>query len=167
MKQGKMTKLLTQLTKKPMAYGEMQEFLFKIDNSKSYRGKKRNLMKKYKAPQGYNCTNLSTIKGKNLIEKIGKLYHITDIGKKNINTPYAETKEELKRWLNNRSNSYREFYNKYWNVKEELDSVTEKYELLKLENEQMEEIIKRCAGREFDRVIESDEFDSDLLQYLK
>ena len=164
-KQGKMTKLLNQLTKKPMAYGEMQEFLFKLDDNGSYP--RNQLMKTYKAPQGYNCTNLSTIKGKNLIEKIGKLYHITDIGKKNINTPYAETKEELKRWLNNRSNSYREFYNKYWNVKEELDSVTEKYELLKAQNEEMEEIIKRCADRELDKVIDSDEFDSDLLQYLK
>jgi RAB protein geranylgeranyltransferase component A len=165
MKQGKMTKLLKRLTKKPMAYGEMQEFLFKIDDDGSYP--RKDLMKTYKAPQGYNCTNLSTIKGKGLIEKIGKLYHITNLGKKNINSPYAETKEELKRWLKNYSDSYRKTNHNYWITKNELDSMTEKYELLKMQNEEMERIIKRCADRELDRVIESDEFDSDLLQYLK
>ena len=32
MKQGKMTKLLINLQKKPMAYGEMQGFLFALDD---------------------------------------------------------------------------------------------------------------------------------------
>ena len=83
MKNSKMTKALKTLGKKPLKYKEFQQVLWNINGNDGI------------VSQGYYCTNINTIKGNGLIVKKGNKYHLTTIGKNNINKPYAMPKEKL------------------------------------------------------------------------
>ena len=155
---SKMTKLLKQLEKKPMTYGQMQGFLFKLDDDGSYPREK--LAKKNKHPYGYNSTNLSTMQRKNIIAK-GEdgFYRVTAHGKKNINKPYAETNSELRNKLNNFSSSYYDMNYKYWILQNESEK-------LKKENEQLRKLVFQGATSELKKVIDQGQYNSDLLETL-
>ena len=91
MSKGK--KLFKKLYKEPMSYGQMQGFLFKLNDDKSYPREK---LTKNGHPNGYWGTNLAQFINNRLIYKgDDKLYRLTELGKLNMNKPFADV-ENLK-----------------------------------------------------------------------
>ena len=81
-----MTKCLKKLGSKKLKLGKLQDLIYNIDK-KEYK----------KAPQGYYCTNIQKLIHLGILEKNNKKeYFISNLGKKNINTPYAENIEFLR-----------------------------------------------------------------------
>ena len=160
MKQGKMTKLLINLQKKPMAYGEMQGFLFALDDDGSYP--REELAKKYQHPYGYNCTNISTMIYNKNIEKRGNLYYLTQLGQKSIQSPYKLSAEHWK------AKCFKA-QQRYWNKISQLtktENLAVENDRLKSKVAKMESILKDCAKNEFNKVLNSELFNNDLLSYL-
>ena len=95
-KVSRATKLLKQIKKTPMKYGEMQKFVWELNGRpKGYEtkflGNGKTKTYEYKMSRGYWCTNISHLVGLELIAKNPKTktYHITEIGKLNIDKPFT------------------------------------------------------------------------------
>ncbi len=95
-KVSRATKLLKQIKKTPLKYGEMQKFVWKLNGCpKGYEtkflGNGKTKTYEYKMSRGYWCTNISHLVGLELIVKNPKTktYHITEIGKLNIDKPFT------------------------------------------------------------------------------
>ena len=104
MKTSKATKLLNQIKKTPLKYGEMQKFVWKLNgcpegyvrewiNTEEERKATGYYTKTKTVPmsRGYWCTNLSQLIFLQVIAKNPKTktYHITEIGKLNIDKPFT------------------------------------------------------------------------------
>ena len=95
-KVSRATKLLKQIQKTPMRYGEMQKFVWELNGRpQSTRWIGGNDIVKWEhldtMSRGYWCTNISHLVGLELIAKNlkTKTYHITEIGKLNIDKPFT------------------------------------------------------------------------------
>ena len=95
-KVSRATKLLKQIQKTPMRYGEMQKFVWELNGRpKGYEtkflGNGKTKTYELEMSRGYWCTNISHLVGLELIAKNPKTktYHITEIGKLNIDKPFT------------------------------------------------------------------------------
>ena len=97
------TKMLTQLSKTPMRFGEVQNFVFK--HSARYK------QGETKAPGGWWCNNIRILLNKEIIKYNSKgLLAITPKGRKNIKKPFATTKSDYKKAIK----SHKGWANHYW-----------------------------------------------------
>ena len=164
MKQGKMTKLLINLQKKPMAYGEMHGFLFALDDDGSYP--REELAKKYQHPYGYNCTNISTMIYNNNIEKRDNLYYLTQLGQKSIQSPYKLSAEHWKTKCFKAQRRANINFDRYVQERTKAENLAVENDRLTAKVAKMESILKDCAKNEFNKVLNSELFNNDLLSYL-
>ena len=149
-----MTQALTLLGKKPLRYKEFQQVLWNINGNKGI------------VSQGYYCTNINTIKGNNLIVKKGNKYHLTTIGKNNINKPYSIPREKLQKQLNKYYDLHYDNYHTIRHLKNEISELKTSVNQLQLLNEEKLNILIGCANTELRKVVDSNKFNSELLQYL-
>ena len=153
MKNSKMTKALKTLEKKPLRFKEFQQVIWNIDKSGI-------------VPQGYYCTNIQKLETFGIIEKKNKKIYLTKLGKKNINKPYAMPKELIIKEKNRYYNCFIDKYQECNSVIEELQKVKADNNFLKLQLETAQDLLIGCAREELLKVIESEEFNSQLLEYL-
>ena len=149
-----MSQALTLLNKKPLKYKEFQQVLWNINGNDGI------------VSQGYYCTNINTIKGNGLIVKKGNKYHLTTIGKNNINKPYSMPKEKLQKSLNHYWNLSIDRYHEIRSLKNELSELKADYQQLQLLNQEHFNLLIDCAKSELRKVIDSNEFNSELLEHL-
>ena len=154
MKNNKMTKALKTLEKKPLKYKEFQQVIWNINGNDGI------------VSQGYYCTNINTIKGNGLIVKKGNKYHLTTIGKNNINAPYSMPKEMLKKEVSKWYNLHCDDYHTIRHLKTEITELKSDNDFLRLQLETAQDLLIGCAKDELLKVIESEEFNSKLLEYL-
>ena len=166
MKNGinKMSVMLKELAITPMSYGQIQGFLFKLDDDGTYD---RSKLTKNGHPRGYNCTNLALIIANELIEKAGKEYVVTPYGKLLIENPYKRSefvpRARFERMLNERN----KYCTEAWRLENSVGELNTLAEELILENAAQGKLLKRLATNEFQRVLDSDKFDTELLFFLK
>ena len=117
------------LKKGPLSYGQIQGFLFKLSDDGTYPREK--LSKKNKHPYGYWGTNIAKFINNGLIEKMDdNLYHLTELGLINANSPFAKWKNlnqnqktrDIKKTqdLEFHKNSHRDLLHENCNLRNEL-----------------------------------------------
>jgi len=95
-KVSRATKLLKQIKKTPLKYGEMQKFVWELNGRpKGYEtkflGNGKTKTYELEMSRGYWSTNIATLIFNQVIAKNPKTktYHITEIGKLNIDKPFT------------------------------------------------------------------------------
>jgi len=121
----KATKLLNEIKKNPMTYGEMQGFLFKLSDNGVYD---RSCLTKNGHPRGYWCTNLRDLIDNELISKNdnGK-YCITRIGEAMKDMPFSEKKMLYSRERLIKASTY--YKEPYYNMREKYYEEVEEHKL--------------------------------------
>ena len=116
------TKMLVQLSKTPMGYGEVQKFVFK-HSARYKQGEK-------KAPGGWWCNNIRILLNKEIIKYNSKgLLAITPKGRKNINKPFATTKSDLKKAIKSHKGWANYYYKEANRLRAENRELKERYNL--------------------------------------